>query len=400
VRAQLPSPDAERSVKRELAGHWNLVPEVVFLNHGSFGACPQVVLELQTELRDRMESQPVEFFSRLLPPLLDEAREELARFVGAAAEDLVAVANVTTGVNTALRSAPLGNGDELLVTDHAYAACRNALDFVAGRRGARVVVAHLPFPLSAPDQVTEAILARVTPRTKLAVIDHVTSPTGLVLPLSEIVRRLRERNIDTLVDGAHAPGMVELNLGRLGATYYTGNCHKWLCAPKGSAFLWVAGHRRESVRPLVVSHGYSDSRPGRSRLHDEFDWTGTADPTPFLCVPRAIEFFASLVSGGWPEVRRRNRDLALEARSLIARRLGVRLPCPDGMVGSLAAIPLPSLIPRQLQRRLLTQHGIEVPVIEPPVSPLPLVRISTQLYNERAQYERLAHALEVELERA
>lgn len=382
---------------RELSRHWRLLPEIDFLNHGSFGACPRVVLQRQTELRDRIESQPVEFLSRLLPPLLDAAREDLARFVGAAAEDLVAVANATTGVNTALRSAPLGSGDELLVTDHAYAACRNALDFVAGRRGARIVVVRLPFPLAASDQVTEAILARVTRRTRLALIDHVTSPTGLVLPVREIVHKLRELNIDTLVDGAHAPGMIDLDLERLGATYYTGNCHKWLCAPKGSAFLWVARHRRESLRPLVVSHGYSDSRQGRPRLHDEFDWTGTTDPTPFLCVPYAIEFVASLVPGGWPELCRLNRDLALEARSLIARQLGVRLPCPDVMIGSLAAIPLPSPVPRQLQQRLLSRHGIEVPIIEPPASPLPLVRISAQIYNERAQYERLAHALGVEL---
>jgi isopenicillin-N epimerase len=385
-----------------LARHWTLEPGLAFLNHGSFGACPRVVLEHQQRLRDEMERQPVEFFVRRLPERLDAARRELAAFLGADPQALAAVPNATTGVNSVLRSLALERGDELLTTDHEYNACRNALEFVAQRAGARVVVVELPFPCPSPSRVIEVMLDAVTPRTRLALIDHVTSPTGMVLPLGELVRELQGRGTDVLVDGAHAPGMLPLELDEIGAAYYTGNCHKWICAPKGAAFLYTRHDRRTTVRPLTISHGANTPRSGRSRYQDEFDWVGTDDPTAFLAMPTAIEFMGSVLPGGWAEVRRRNRGLALEARRVLATALGVELPCPDEMIGSLAALPLPdgspgtprsALYADPLQDTLLEEYRIEVPIVPWPAPPRRLVRISAQLYNELGQYEKLGAAL-------
>jgi isopenicillin-N epimerase len=395
-------------VHNPLAQHWGLDPRIDFLNHGSFGACPRPVLERQRQLREELERQPVEFFVRRLPDLLDAAREQLASFLGAVPGSLVAVPNATTGVNTVLRSLGFGPRDELVTTDHAYNACRNALEFVAERTGARVVAVAVPFPVSSPEAAAEPILAAVTERTRLALIDHVTSPTGLILPVETLVRELDRRGVDTLVDGAHAPGMLALQLDALASAYYVGNCHKWLCAPKGAGFLYVRPDRRERIRPLVISHGANTPRPGRSRLHDEFDWMGTDDPTAFLCVPDAIAFMASVVGGGWPEVRARNRALALEARAVLCAALGVPAPCPEAMIGSLVALPLPdgsgaapasALYADSLHEALLGRHRIEVPVIPWPAPPRRLVRASAQLYNRREQYERLGRALIQELAR-
>src|SRR6266478_2153898 len=340
-----------------LARLWTLDPAVTFLNHGSFGACPRPVLEAQQRLRERLERQPVRFFVCDLEPLLDDARRVLAAFLGAEPEGLVFVPNATTAVNAVLRSLALAPGDQLLVTDHAYNACRNALDFVAAAARAEVVVVPVPFPLASADAVVEAVLARATPRTRLALLDHVTSPTGLVLPIERLVRELAGRGVDTLVDGAHAPGMLPLDLGALGAAYYAGNCHKWLCAPKGAGFLNVRRDRRGGVRPGVISHGANNPRTDRSRFLLEFDWTGSHDPTPYLCVPEAIRFL-----GG---------------------------PLPGG-----SAAPLRSpLDPDPLCDALLGRFGIEVPIFPWPASPKRVVRVSCQLYNAREDYERLAAVL-------
>lgn len=384
------------------AKYWSLDPSVTFLNHGSFGACPTAVLEAQSELRQAMESEPVRFLLRELPDLLDEARRVTAEFVGADADNFVFVGNATTGVNAVLRSLDLAKGDELLITDHAYNACRNALEFVAEKSGARVVRVSLPFPLSSPDEVVEAILAAVTSQTRLALIDHITSPTGLVLPVKEIVDRLREQGVETFVDGAHGPGMVPLDIGSLGAAYYTANCHKWLCAPKGAAFLVVREDLRESVRPLVISHGASASDPHRSRFHQEFDWCGTRDFSPSLSIPRAIEVVGGMVEGGWTEIMKRNRSLVIEGRNIVASSLGVAPPCPEEMLGTLASLPLPdgvstplpsALATDPLQDRLFREYGIEVPVVSWPGPPRRLIRISAHLYNEESDYQKLAEAL-------
>jgi isopenicillin-N epimerase len=380
---------------------WSLDPAVIFLNHGSFGACPTAVLDAQQRLRMQMEAEPVRFLSLELDGRLDAARAELAAFVGADPDDLVFVPNATTGVNAVVRSLGFAAGDELLATDHTYNACRNALEFVARRAGATLVVAAIPFPLDSPDRVVEAILERVTPRTRLALVDHVTSATGLVLPLARLVTELAARGVETLVDGAHAPGMIPIELRTLGAAYYSGNCHKWVCAPKGAGFLHVRGDRQEEIRPVAISHGANAKRPDRSRFRLEFDWTGTDDPTAYLAVPEAIRHMSSLVPGGWPALMRRNRELALTARRTLCAALGVPPPSPEEMIGSLASMPLPDGAsasvawrrPDPLQGALFERFGIEVPVVSWPAPPKRLVRISAQLYNTEAHYERLAEAL-------
>ena len=384
-------------------GFWSLDPKVTFLNHGSFGSCPRPVLKFQQALQDRLERQPVRFLIDEFEPIWDEARRTLAQFVGADAEDLVFVPNATTGVNTVLRSLEFKRGDELLTTDHAYNACRCALDFVAARAGARVVVAKIPFPLASAQQVVDVVLARVTRRTRLALLDHVTSSTGLVLPLEKIIRELSARGVETLVDGAHAPGMIPLNLKKLGAAYYAGNCHKWLCSPKGAALLYVRRDRQAKIRPLVISHGANSPRSDPSRFLLEFSWTGTGDFSAWLSVPESLRVIGAQLPGGWPAVMQRNRALALAARRLLCDALQIPPPCPDEMIGSLAAVPLPDMAAADIARisngldplrdRLLRKHGIEVPVFPWPAPPKRLLRISAQLYNSLPQYEKLAAVL-------
>jgi len=381
---------------------WALDPEVVFLNHGSFGACPRAVLGEQDRIRLRMERQPVQFFVRDLEGLLDTARAELAAFLHAPSTNIAWVPNATSGVNAVLRSLSLAPGDELLTTNHEYNACRNALEYVAGRTGARVVVALIPFPLADADQAVDAILEGASARTRLALIDHVTSQTGLVLPIARIVAALAGRGIDTLVDGAHAPGMLDLRLADIGAAYYTGNCHKWLCAPKGAGFLYVDPDRQSEIRPVAISHGANSPRQDRSRFLQEFDWVGTDDPSPMLCVPAAIRFMGSLLPGGWPALRAHNRALTLDGRRELAEVLGIDLPSPDTMIGSLAALPLldgameppkSAMYADPLQDELLRRWRIEVPVIPWPEVPHRLIRISAQVYNDPTQYRLLAEAL-------
>jgi isopenicillin-N epimerase len=375
------------------ASLWCLDPSVTYLNHGSFGACPSAVLAAQTALRLEMEREPVDFLVAKLPARLNAAREALAIFLGADPADLVFVPNATAAVNAVLRSLSLEPGDELLLTNHTYAACRKTADYVAERTGARVVVATLPFPCRDEEEIIAAVLQKVSPRTRLALLDHVTSPTALILPAARLVNDLRARGIDTLVDGAHAPGMIPLGLSDLGAAYYTGNAHKWLCAPKGAAFLHVRRDRQAQLHPTVISHGYS------AGFRAEFDWTGTFDPTPWLCIPESVRFIGSLLPAGWPQVMATNRALTLQARALLLRSLGVDAPCPESMIGSMASIPLPAgavdsaAVPfdRDALHAWFRERGVETWLYPRPV---PLLRISAQLYNDLSQFEQLAALLE------
>lgn len=370
---------------------------MTFLNHGSFGACPKQVLDFQQRLRSQLEQEPLRFFGREWEPLLDDARTKLAAFMGADVQDLVFVSNATTGVNSVLRSLTFSPGDEILTTNHEYNACRNALDFIASRTGARVVVAKIPFPIDSPQQVVGAVIERVSPKTRLALLDHVTSQTGLIFPIQELVKELQQRSVDTLVDGAHTPGMIPLELREIGAAYYTGNCHKWLCAPKGAAFLYVRRDKQSKIRPLTISHGTNSPRTDKTRFQLEFDWTGTDDPTAYMCVPEAIAFMGSLLPGGWTELMQQNHQLVLQGRQLLCEALEVQPPSPEEMIGSMAVVPLPTTWEKRdfmsIHDELFDKFGIEVQLIPWPEKPRLLVRISAQIYNTLEQYEYLAKVL-------
>ena len=347
-----------------LATHWALDPAVCFLNHGSFGATPRVVLAAQHELRERMERDPVDFMLRFLPRALDAARERLGAFVGAETGGLAFSHNATTAVNGLLASFPLAAGDEVLVVDHAYNACRNAAEVIAQRSGARVVVARLPFPTLGSDALFEATLAAVTPRTRLALLDHVTSPTALLLPVDRLVPALRARGVECIVDGAHAPGMLPLDLTALGAWAYTGNLHKWVCAPKGAAFLSVRADALATARPSIFGH--FAQLPPAERFRPEHDWLGTCDPTAWLAVPHALDVLESIYPGGAEEARRAMHDKVVDCRQLLCERLGVAVPCPEASLGSMATVLLPDRLQADaatLQERLWTTHQLEVPII-------------------------------------
>jgi len=381
--------------------HWLLDPSFIYLNHGSFGATPKVVLAKQHEFRHRMELEPVRFLVREIEPLLDKVRADLASLIGAAPDDLAFVPNATSGVNAVLRSLEFSSSDELLVTNHEYNACRNIIDYVASHSGARVEVIEIPFPLRSQDEVIDRVMRRVTGATRLLLIDHITSQTAVIMPVARIVAELNARGIDTLIDGAHVAGQIPVDIRAIGPAYYTGNLHKWVCAPKGAAFLYVRSDRREGIHPLVISHGLNSTRTDRSRFHLEFDWPGTLDPTAWLAAGEALRFIPSLVEGGWPEVMRRNHDLALRARDILCAALHIDPPAPDRLLGSMAAFPIPdgkpgdvaSVFGDPLQDALFDQFQIEVPVMPWPSPPKRVLRVSAQLYNNEDEYVKLAEAL-------
>ncbi|RAL20032.1 aminotransferase [Lujinxingia litoralis] len=386
----------------DYAPHFHLDSGAIHLNHGAFGACPRRVLHAQSELRARMESNPVRFIGRELFGLMANARAELASFVGAPAPDLVFVPNTTTGVNAVLRSLALQPGDEILVSDQGYGPAVLAARAIAAEQGAHVRVASLPFAPTSANALHDALIDALTPRTRLVMIDHITSPTALILPVARIARSLRERGVLTLIDGAHAPGMIPLNLAEIDADFYVGNCHKWLCSPRGAAFLHVAPHLQSRVRPPVLSHGAALAEDDPQRFQAEFGWMGTYDVTSYLSVPVAIDFLRALVPGGWPALYERNHRLALYGRDRLCQVLGIAPPAPDDLVGAMVSLPLPESphppvnFPAEvdpLQDALWRAAGIEIAVMSWPAHPGRLLRLSCQLYTTEEQLDTLADTL-------
>ena len=389
---------------RNLRRFFQLDPDVIFLNHGSFGAAPLPVFEAYQAWQRRLERQPVKFLGRDLPELLQTARQVLADYVGAGRDDLVFVPNATFGVNVVARSLPLGPGDELLTTNHEYGACRRVWQFLSRKRGFDLVERPLApvggnrsavngEQLSDANEVTEHFWQGVTPRTKVIYISHITSPTAVTLPIADICARARAAGILTVVDGAHAPGQIPLDMAAIGADFYTGNCHKWLCAPKGSAFLYARPERQHLIEPLVVGWGWGTERAFSfgSDFLDYLQWLGTHDPSAYLSVPAAIEFQAA---HGWAAVRKRCHALAREALLRIGEMTGLPplYPPDSGFFQQMAAIPLPPQPDiHAFQTRLYEEYHIEIPGIA--WHGRHFIRISVQGYNTQADVDTLVTAV-------
>jgi len=391
--------------RSELSKHWILDPNITFLNHGSFGACPKLILDEQTKLRTSLESDPVTFMESTVRELWAESLVRLSKFINADSEGMTFVTNATSGINTVLKSLDLKPNDEIIVLDHSYQACWNAVDSITKKTGAKTVVATIPFPIDSNEQIIEEILQKVTEKTRLVLVDTVTSPTGLRLPFEELVSELQSRNVDVLLDAAHGPGIVPLDIKKLDPAYVTGNAHKWLCTPKGSAFLYIREDRRNRIRPLSVSHGASIPGTEQERFRFEFDWTGTQDPTAWLCIPTAIDHIGSMLSDGWPAIMDYNTNLAIQGRNLLLESLGTPKPSPDSMIVGLAAVLLPgsevlttsALEPDPLHTLLLEKYRIQVPVFGWPHHNKRYLRIASYLYNSIEEYEYLAEVLEKEI---
>jgi isopenicillin-N epimerase len=362
-----------------------LEPGGRFLNHGSFGATPRVVLQAADQWRRAMETNPDRFMKEVLPQALRAAAQRLAAFLNARAENLVFIENATAGISTVLRSLDLMPDDEILSTNHRYGAVRQAIAFVCGRSGARYVEADLALPMATTDAMVKPILERLTNRTKLLLIDHVASPTGLVFPLAPLVAAARQSKAKVLIDGAHAPGQIALDVPAIGADWYVGNCHKWLFAPKNTGFLWAAEASKHAVHPLAISHAFGQS------FTAEFDWTGTRDFSAWLAVTDALHFIESI---GADRTRAYNHRLAVDAARTIAARWHSEVDGADVLHAAMMAVRLPVSVAasednaRQIQSAILREHGIAVAVNA--VSGSLWARISGQIYNGAADYQALA----------
>ncbi|KAH8158008.1 hypothetical protein CIB48_g10234 [Xylaria polymorpha] len=384
----------------ESFGDWQIRSDIIYLDNGAFGACPTMVVEKQQHIRRWIEENPHEFFERNYISSWDASRKALASFLHASASDLVFTPGATHGMNVVIQSLSFESGDEIITTNHAYSSVRLVLDHVANKYGARVVVIDIPLEVPGPDALLQRVLASVTPRTRFAVIDHVPSRSGLIFPIKEIVSELASLNIDTLVDGAHAPGMIPLDVTDINAAYYVANCHKWMCVPRGVGFLHVRRDRAQNIKPLVIARSpFVVNKSKHSLLEHSFGWMGTYCPSAVLTLPTSISYLATVMPGGYNGLISRNHDLTVLARRIICRTLGIPLPCPDNMIGAMATIPLPdSPGPEQegmlpIQQILWREHGIVIPVYSWPSYPKRVIRLSVQAYNSLDQYLRLANCL-------
>ncbi len=383
-RTQPPAP-----LRDAIAADWMLDPAIVFMNHGCFGVRPRSVFEHQHSLRERFERSPVQDLHFGRDDNVKAAKEAVGRFIGASPDNFAFLTNATGGVNTVLRSLAFEPGDEILTINHVYNAVRMAMRFVANQLGAKAIEVRvdMPGPDGLPQLFIDAIDREITSRTRLVIIDHITSPTALVLPVKDIIKQCEARGVDVLIDGAHAPGMVDLNVEDIGAAYYAGNLHKWGCAPVGCAFLWIRPDKQKDIHALTVSHFYEDGFP------HEFTWQGTRDISPWLCAPFAIDWIERTY--GWAKLLKHNHEMAVWAQRHLCEKWGVE-PCSplDGsMLGSMATLRLPGNVRTRyesaeaFQRVLFEKHGFEVPIVE--WDEKWWLRVSCQVYNTKEQYERL-----------
>jgi isopenicillin-N epimerase len=375
-----------------LKDYFLLDPNVVFLNHGSYGAAPKPVFEAYQKWQLRLERQPVLFLGREFNQLMLEARQALGNYLHADADDLVFIPNATHGVNVAAHSLRLQPGDEILTTDHEYGACDYTWDYVCGKTGARYIHQPIPLPVRSEGEIVDQFWRGVTPQTKVIYLSHITSATALCLPVEEICRRARNAGILTVVDAAHSPGQIPVDLSALGADIATGNCHKWMLAPKGAAFLFVRREVQPLVEPLVVSWGMNPTPEFTtgSRFVDILQWTGTRDPAPYLTVPTAIQFMREQ---DWGNVRLNCHRLLRQAIERVCDLTDLQplYPLDSDFYSQMGIAPLPPCDPATLKSRLYEEYKIEIPVIQ--WQDRQFIRISIQAYNEEKDVDVLMQAL-------
>ncbi len=377
-----------------LKEHFLLDPNIVFLNHGSFGAAPKPVFEAYQNWQLRLERQPVLFLGRELDGLLLESRRALGEYLHADANDLIYIPNATHGVNIIAHSLRLQPGDEILTTDHEYGACDYTWEFICSKVDANYIHQPIPLPIYSQTEIVELFLKSITPRTKAVYLSHITSPTALCLPVEEICRRAREMGVLSIVDAAHSPGQMPLDLKKLGADVVFGNCHKWMLAPKGSAFLFVSQEIQQHVEPLIVSWGFhpTPETTTGSRFIDLFQWTGTKDPTAALTVPTAIQF---MKDHDWENVRCQCHLLLRQAIERVCEltHLPSLYPLDSDFYHQMGIAPLPPSDIVALKSRLYDEYKVEVPLIQ--WQDKQFIRISIQGYNDQGDVDALIHALEV-----
>jgi isopenicillin-N epimerase len=384
-------------------------PGLTMLNHGSYGICPEFIHERQSELRRLMDADPVKFFLHHLEELADRARVALGRFINADPADLALVQNATFAVATCLHAIDWKPGDQVLVTDHEYTATLNELDRLTRTRGIEVVHAKIPLPATGPDHIYETVASKITDRTRLVIMSHIASASALILPVERLVAICRDQGIETLIDGAHAPGQIELDLKKLRPTYYAASCHKWLCSPKGAAFFYADKEVQDRVQPLALSCRVHEKRADRAAFLCDFDYVGTADYTAALVIPDCIEHLGTQLPSGWPELRAHNHAMVLEGARVIRERCGLPETYPaeyaDQMTGCMYSLLLPpnpdpsrpTRYADALHDRITDRHHIQVPIWTLEPANARVCRISAQIHNEAGQYERLAEALAIEL---
>lgn len=369
---------------------WLVDPGTAYLNHGGFGALPVPVAQAADALRREVEANPTDLFMRSWQPRVDAVRARVAGLLHARSDDLVFVPNATAGSATVLSSLPLRAGDEIVVTDHRYPAVRYQADVLAEQRGVVVREVHIPVDVATSADIRDRLLTQVNDRTKLVVLDHIASATGFRFPVEELVPAVHDAGLPVLIDGAHAPGQIDVDLASLGADFWSGNMHKWVCSPRACAALVVAPRWQDVIRPLIASHDYARG------YQPAFDWTGTFDPIPLLAVPAALHFWESL---GWEDVREAQRRLVGDGARLVAERLGTRVAVADEFTASMRLVELPRRLAFDdgvaLMHRLTTEHKVTVYVTHHGESSY--VRVCGQLYNSADDYARLADALLSEL---
>lgn len=381
-----------------LARHFLLRDDVVFLNHGSFGACPRPVFETYQAWQLELERQPVAFLGRDLSERTKVPRVALSAFLGTTSENIVGLVNATEGLNIVAQSLDLKAGDEILTTDHEYSALEKTWAYVARRTGAKIVTVKVPMPLVSEAAFTSTLLEAMNERTKVLFLSHITSPTALVFPIERPIAEARKRGIWTVIDGAHTPGHIPLNLDAMGVDFYSGNCHKWLMTPKGSAFLYVRPELQGLINPLVISHGWTaDSKQpdakgafGNSPFIDELEMQGTRDPAAWLSVPAAIDFRKE---HDWTRVAADCRDLAQETARRLQALTGLEpLSTPEFCAPQMVAMPVPEIgEPAEFAKELMARYAIEIPVFK--WQDHHIVRVSVQGYNSKAQMDILIGAL-------